>query len=136
MGYSYSLTNGVVVKTLREEDVLHRFWSKVDWNLNDIDRCWPWTAGKMWRGYGQFHLTTEPKTVVVRSHRLAFELFFEEPIPAGVQIDHVCHTSVCELGENCPHRLCCNPHHMQLSTNKENHGPGRKIHANQFGRTS
>lgn len=117
-------------------EIEERFWAKVDWDLNNTERCWPWKVGKMWRGYGQFHLVRAPKQVVVRAHRLAYELFFEEPIPKGLQIDHTCHTDACDLGEQCLHRSCCNPHHMRISTHKENHERGRKIYANQFGRVA
>ena len=109
-----------------------RFWSKVDWDLDDVERCWPWTASKMWRGYGQFRFVdVHGKQCVARAHRLAYELEFG-PVPevgeGGIEVhlDHECHDpATCQLGDECPHRACCNPFHMRLTTNHGNHASGR-----------
>lgn len=113
-------------------EIEERFWAKVDWDLGDTERCWPWTASKMHRGYGQFRLgRVSGRQIVVRAHRLAYELEFG-PIPEAndqgepLHVDHSCHDPVvCQAGDLCPHRTCCNPHHLKLSTNRENHLPGR-----------
>jgi hypothetical protein len=55
-------------------------------------------------GYGKFW--RDGKTV--SAHRVAYELFVG-PIPAGMQIDHLCRN-----------RLCVRPEHLQLATVREN----------------
>lgn len=103
-----------------------RFWSKVDWDLRNPIRCWPWTASLMWRGYGQFGFKDiNGKHCVGRAHRMAYEMFFGET-PSGLHVDHLCHQPPgCKAGEECPHRKCCNPFHMTLVTNSQNHAAGR-----------
>lgn len=114
------------------EELESRFWAKVDYDIQDEVRCWPWTDGVQ-RGYGHFYLRdTTGRRHAVRPHRLAYELMFGE-IPtyaeSGIEVDHTCHDpAVCVAGDNCPHRRCCNPHHMKLSVNVENCAPGRMVH--------
>ena len=66
--------------------------------------CWLWTGTKLTTGYGQ--IVNHRKCFKV--HRVAYELFVG-PIPDGMQIDHICHV-----------RLCVNPAHLRLATNKQN----------------
>jgi hypothetical protein len=113
-------------------EIEERFWAKVDWDLADTERCWPWTASKMHRGYGQFQIRqASGRQAVTRAHRLAYELEFG-PIPEAndegepLHIDHACHDpEKCDAGEECPHRACCNPHHLRVVTNRANHHPER-----------
>jgi hypothetical protein len=42
-------------------------------------------------------------------HRVAYELWVEQPIPKGLQIQHLCNE-----------RLCCNPAHLVAGTASEN----------------
>lgn len=77
------------------------FWAKV----NKTDTCWLWTASTV-NGYGQFGVGW-PQTV--GAHRWAYEAM-HGPIPAGMQIDHICRI-----------RLCVNPSHLRVVTNKQNH---------------
>lgn len=85
--------------------------------------CWVWTGYVDKDGYG----------VVRDNHRAngAHRWFYEHfvgPIPAGLVIDHLCHTrdESCEGGATCPHRRCVNPDHMELVTNAVNVARGRK----------
>lgn len=89
-----------------------RFWAKVD--RRRVDECWPWLdkpdpyAG----GYGRINL----HGTVRLAHAVAWEIANGRPVPAGHQVDHVCHnlaiaTGTCSRGV-CPHRLCCNPAHL------------------------
>lgn len=105
-------------------EIEERFWAKVDWDLNEPDRCWPWLASKMWRGYGQFSFKgTAGRQHVGRAHRMAYEMEYG---PTDLHIDHLCHDPLtCKLGERCPHRACCNPRHMRAVTNAENHASDR-----------
>jgi HNH endonuclease len=76
-----------------------RFWQKVD-----IGDCWHWTANTCHQGYGFFKLDGRNQ----RAHRVAYEALVG-PIPAGLQIDHL-----------CKNRTCVNPDHLEPVTGQEN----------------
>ena len=77
-----------------------RFWSKVDRSGD----CWLWTACISIYGYGDFWQKRGTK----KAHRVAYE-FRHGPVPAGLQIDHLCRN-----------RACVNPDHMEVVTNRVN----------------
>lgn len=63
--------------------------------------CWVWTGTRHSAGYGKFD-----------GRRLAHRVIYElevGPIPSGMQIDHLCRN-----------RLCVNPEHMEVVTQREN----------------
>lgn len=64
--------------------------------------CWVWITGN--GDYGRIRVGAEVKI----AHRVAYELFVG-PIPAGMQIDHLCRN-----------RSCVNPSHLEPVTNREN----------------
>lgn len=79
------------------------------------DACWPWELSTGSHGYGQ---AWDGQNVVL-AHRLVWENQ-HGPIPEGLTVDHVCHN-----------RLCCNPSHLRLLTNRENardNGHAAKTH--------
>lgn len=83
-----------------------RFITKFD-DSAGTDGCWPWIAGLLRNGYGEFsawHLGRQH----ILAHRASWE-FVHGPIPDGLHIDHTCHT-----------RACVNPAHLRLATNKQN----------------
>jgi hypothetical protein len=80
-----------------------RFWRKVDRSGD----CWLWTAGVDRRGYGRFNVGDGRSPQF--THRFAFELT-HGPIPAGMHVLHHC--------DNPP---CCNPAHLYLGTDADNH---------------
>lgn len=82
--------------------VIERFWSKVA--RRGPDECWLWLASKTGKGYGTFH--DDPSQLL--AHRIAYELA-KGPIPAGLQIDHLCRN-----------RACCNPVHLEAVSCREN----------------
>jgi hypothetical protein len=86
--------------------VAARFWAKVA----KTDTCWLWTASQNGRGYGQFGIgsRTDGTKRPVLAHRYAYELAVG-PIPAGLQIDHLCRVT-----------LCVNPSHLEPVTARVN----------------
>ncbi len=82
-----------------------RFWAKVD----KTPTCWNWTASKVGGGYAQFHTNNNSGGYKQRyAHRVSYEAV-HGPVPEGMFLDHTCHN-----------RLCVNPGHMRLVTNKQN----------------
>ena len=83
---------------------LSRFWAKVE--IREPNECWPWTGATV-KGYGQLYAGRglPPK----KAHVAAYE------IANGSILDnlHVCHT--------CDNPPCCNPSHLWLGTNLDNH---------------
>jgi hypothetical protein len=97
-------------------NVERRFWSKVD--KRGDDECWPWTGTLEWSGYGQFFTNGTPR--LVKAHRYSYELLVG-PIPGGLDLDHTCHDpKECPPGDQCPHRRCVNPAHLEPVTEREN----------------
>jgi hypothetical protein len=101
-----------------------RFWAKVE--VLRPDDCWPWLAYRdKQEGYGEIRVAKKQ----MRAHRFAYELA-HGPIPAGTQIDHVCHNETdCPGGPDCPHRGCCNPAHLEAVSGAENTLRGKSFSA-------
>lgn len=89
-----------------------RFWDKV---RVDPDGCWRWTAFCN-LGYGQYHLHGKGVGAHVASYR-----FLVAEIPAGYEVDHLCHVpDKCQAVYDCPHRRCVNPSHLKAVTSRAN----------------
>lgn len=91
-----------------------RFWAKVH---QDESGCWLWTGSCMTNGYGQYYGDGQRL-----AHRAAYANL-RGPIPAGKQVDHLCHgwdLDSCHEGVRCLHRRCVNPAHLALKTQREN----------------
>lgn len=71
------------------------------------DGCWPWIASRDQKGYGMFRVGGR-KGLAVRAHRVLYELMVE-PIPDGLQIDHLCRNP-----------QCVRPDHLEPVTGAEN----------------
>lgn len=66
----------------------------------DSNGCWVWQGGRDVKGYGKLEGR--------RAHRVYYERYVG-PIPAGLQIDHLCRNTG-----------CCNPNHLDAVTSAEN----------------
>lgn len=81
--------------------------------------CWWHPSIPTAKGYAQ----TGYGWPVVRStliHRLSW-MYYKGDIPEGMVLDHTCHNpSECVGGNNCIHRRCVNPNHLQLISAAEN----------------
>lgn len=95
---------------------LTRFWSRVD--KGNGKACWVWIGMINDGGYGRFDVTAG---VIAKAHRFAYEICVG-PVPAGLDLDHVCHTlsTTCPGGRSCLHRRCVRPDHLQPVTRSEN----------------
>ena len=76
---------------------LRRAWARIHVDANG---CWIYTGGKSGPGYG--HLWTG------YAHRWTYEAI-KGPIPAGLQIDHLCRV-----------RRCASPAHLEAVTHRTN----------------
>lgn len=89
------------------------------------DECWPWMRKPSRVGYGYIAWFNRKVWYV---HRVAYVLAYGE-IPGSddegdpIEIDHLCHDpAVCKLTTSCPHRLCCNPAHLEAKKRSANTG--------------
>ena len=99
---------GAPIKTF--EDHLARL------DTSDPDACWPWAGSDNGDGYGQLC----SNNVNYRAHKFFYENLVGK-VADGMVLDHTCHDpNTCEGGKTCPHRRCCNPGHMQETTNHAN----------------
>lgn len=88
---------------------LERYLSFVD--QRGPDECWPWTAHRSYKNYGQFE---NGKRGSMGAHRYGFEELIR-PLEPGEIVDHTCHNRdpECPGGDTCEHRACQNPAHWE-----------------------
>ncbi len=70
--------------------------------------CYNWAANLDRHGYGRVSMLVEGKSKTVRAHRASYEVA-KGPIPAGLEIDHLCRN-----------RQCINPEHLEAVTGRVN----------------
>lgn len=73
--------------------------------------CWIWTGELNRNGYGRLSVGGTRRM----AHRLSYEVH-AGPIPRGLVLDHRCRV-----------RSCCNPHHLDPVTVRENTFRGEAI---------
>jgi NADH:ubiquinone oxidoreductase subunit E len=81
------------------EKTIARFWAKVA--RGAAGECWPWKAGKNWKGYGTFGGSSGGKQWGTVAPRYAYETLFG---PLGDPKVFVLHS--------CDNPACCNPEHL------------------------
>lgn len=106
--------------TLDVEGPRRRTWTLEERLARYVDRsgeCWQWTGSIDPHGYGR----TERDGKDAYAHRWMYEEMVG-PIPAGFDLDHICHNmdQECPGGRSCRHRSCVNPAHLLPSTRSDN----------------
>jgi hypothetical protein len=92
------------IKLVLGEPYHSRFWAKVD----KTDSCWLWRGVPDSWGYGQFHVGGKRHGVMLKAHRLAWQMVHGK-ILDGLELDHLCRV---------PH--CVNPDHLEPVPHREN----------------
>lgn len=88
------------------QPAMTRFWRKVnkDGAMSRLGtKCWDWTAGRSYKGYGRFLLNGINR----HAHQVAWEL--SRGSREHLQVLH-----------KCNNRICVNPNHLYLGTNRDN----------------
>lgn len=83
-------------------------------NVAVRDGCWTWMGYIGSDGYARIQWYVDGKKVSGLVHRVSYETFVG-PIPAGLDLDHLCRN-----------RACCNPEHLEPVTHQENVQRGEK----------
>lgn len=96
--------------------MIERFWAKVDRSAGK-QSCWPWIAGRLPSGYGQFNLRGRTEL----AHRVAWALTWFE-VPDGLCVMHRC--------DNPP---CVNPAHLRLGSSLDNNLDAKRKQRNARG---
>lgn len=99
---------------------INRFWSKVGFTANP-DCCWEYNGTINKNGYGYIDLIHESKRVKFKAHRLSYFLTNKKD-PFGYVVMH-----------KCDNRKCCNPKHLELGDDKQNHDDRFKKHGLPLG---
>jgi hypothetical protein len=107
---------------MRGRPRLEQYQVKID--QRGPDDCWPWTAGRSKKTYGQFASGSMP------AHRYGFSQLIR-PLKPGETVDHTCHnrTPDCPGGNTCEHRLCQNPAHWEAVSDWVNGSRGQSFAA-------
>ncbi len=87
-------------------------------SVDEQNGCWHFTGYVNRYGYGE--------TGHGMAHRVVYQGHVGA-IPDGLFLDHVCHSNdlACPGGNDCWHRRCVNPAHLEPVTPKENVNRGR-----------
>jgi len=111
------------------------FWMRVGPRVPGSDECWLWLGSIDRHGYGTLAVKQpDGRWRNVFAFRVSYEIANGEPVPPGLQVDHTCHNGdlTCPGGDNCLHRMCVNPAHLEAVTRKVN---ARRSHSHHGGQT-
>jgi hypothetical protein len=102
-------------------DDVARFLASFD--MGEPDDCWRWNGTVTHEGYGVMSVGGRQ----VKAHRYSFEHYIG-PIPDGQDLDHTCHNRdpLCHDGDDCLHRRCVNPRHVEPVNPGENVARGNR----------
>lgn len=121
-----------IKENIEKEHTIDTFYKNVLVNVEDIedyhcetcyesdldDICHIWQGNKADNGYGYWSVYSKElgKRITIKAHRFAYAYHYGfNELPVGVEggqryvINHLCHN-----------RLCVNPIHLEVITNKEN----------------
>ncbi len=82
---------------------IDRFWNNVA--VGGPDDCWNWKLSQHSNGYGQVGLRINAQSKILKAHKVAWEIHHNVRLPHGARAKHT-----------CSNKLCCNPHHVIVST--------------------
>jgi hypothetical protein len=88
-----------------EHSVVDRIARSVEFESSG---CWTWQLSKSSGGYGRMWVLEFGVKRLRQAHRVSYEALVD-PIPDGLQIDHLCRV-----------RSCVNPDHLEPVTSAEN----------------
>lgn len=103
----------------------HRRRSADEYIVAEQTGCWLWQRATTDSGYGVANPDADGER---RAHRVVYKRH-RGPIPAGLDLDHLCHTAdeSCPGGRDCPHRRCVNPEHLEPVEGNENRRRAGKV---------
>jgi hypothetical protein len=86
-----------------------------------VEQCWLW-QGDISQGYGRFYANGKQD----QAHVILKEVV-DGPCPSHLERDHLCHNADldCPGGQECLHRRCVRPSHIEYVTKGENARRGR-----------
>jgi len=101
-----------------DQKVVDRLLKKVE--IDEKSECWVF-QGATARGFGQLSVSGG----LFYTHRITWTWFSKQDIPAGYEVDHLCHNhaaalGTCAGGAECLHRRCVNPSHLEPVSHSTN----------------
>lgn len=104
-------------------DRIEKFWQRVD-RTGGAGACWPWT-GPVYSatGYGQastVEMPGSPKSPSTTAHRQAWIITIGDPGTHVAPSGRVIPNRVRHRCPGGPNRLCCNPSHLTIGSDKDN----------------
>lgn len=93
--YNFVAADGTVLMSQLD---LASFWGRV--TVDTKFQCWEWRGNRNNKGYGRFR--------GIAAHRLTY-ILMNGPVDDGLIVRH-----------RCDNPSCCNPHHLEVGTKKDN----------------